>query len=148
MEKVSIKQFTHAEVDAPKEQFGFLKIPVEHTLIRAEGENLEVSDGYHTFDELYEHRIMLFIALCKHIDEVLIIEDPKKYLVWRSKLDSDGSSFDGWFVLGIGKEKGNQITYHLPLSKWDLTDFAETLEKAPEWDGHTSKDVLERLRTL
>lgn len=24
----------------------------------------EVSDGYHTFDELYEHRVALFIALC------------------------------------------------------------------------------------
>lgn len=60
MNKVEIRQFTHAEVDEPKETFGFLKIPIKHTLIRAEGENLEVSDGYHTFDELYEHRIRLF----------------------------------------------------------------------------------------
>ncbi len=32
--------------------------------------------------------------------------------------------------MGIGKEKGEQITYHLPLSKWDETNFAETLESA------------------
>ena len=36
-----------------------------------------------------------------------------------------------------------QITYHLPLSKWEETGFAETLEKAPEFDGHTPDDVLE-----
>ena len=58
------------------------------------------------------------------------------------------SPTDGWFIMGIGKEKGNQISYHLPLSRWDETDFAETLDQAPEWDGHTSQDVLERLKTL
>ena len=26
---------------------------------------VEASDGYHTFEELYDHRITLFIALCK-----------------------------------------------------------------------------------
>lgn len=24
----------------------------------------DISDGYHTFDELYEHRCLLFIRLC------------------------------------------------------------------------------------
>ena len=106
-------------------------------------ENMDASDGYHTFGELYEHRIALFIALCRtYADTHFPIE------VWRSKLHFDGSSFDGWFIMGIRKEKGNQITYHLPMSKWDETDFAETLECAPEWDGHTSADVLERLKKL
>lgn len=100
-----------------------------------------ISDGYHTFDELYDHRIILFITLCK----CLSVEHDK---VWRSKLHSDGSEFKGWFILGIGKEKGKQITYHIPTERWEETDFAETLEKAPEWDGHTSADVLERLKKL
>jgi len=100
----------------------------------------EVSDGYHTFNELYEHRITLYIALCKKYSE--------DYYVWRSTSHSDMSHFDGWFILGIRKEKGKQITYHLPLSKWDDTDFAETLKFAPEFDGHTNKDVLERLKNL
>lgn len=108
--------------------------------------NMEVSDGYHTFDELYEHRITLFIAMCR------VIAGHDRYVgttdIWRSKLHSDGTSFNGWFILGITKESGEQITYHLPLSKWDETDFAETLEKAPEWDGHTSQDVLKRLKEL
>jgi hypothetical protein len=101
-----------------------------------------ISDGYHTFDELYSHRVQLFIALCKHLDY------SGREWPWRSKLHSDGSSFEGWFVLGLYKKPGEQITYHLPMSKWDECRFAETLERAPEWDGHTSADVLERLKTL
>jgi hypothetical protein len=143
MKKVEIRQFSFAEVDAPKEQFGFMKVPSFSKLIRAEGDNLEVSDGYHTFDELYEHRITLFIALCKAMLPIGTGSKP-----WRSKLHSDGSSFDGWFILGLNKEKGKQITYHLPIEKWEDTIFAETLENAPEWDGHTANDVLGRINLL
>ena len=51
-------------------------------------------------------------------------------------------------MMGIDKKPGKQITYHLPIAYWDETEFAETLDLAPEWDGHTSDDVLERLRKL
>lgn len=116
-------------------------------------EDMQVSDGLHTMDELYEHRITLFITLARFVqssDEVAIdyggIDRPKR--VWRSKLHSDGGEFEGWFIMGIGKEAGEMITYHLPIGRWDETEFAETLANAPEWDGHTSEDVLERLKNL
>jgi len=102
-----------------------------------------ISDGYHTFDELYEHRITLFIALCNQIANQDLEDDQDR--IWRSKLHSDGTSFDGWFILGINIEKGKQITYHLPMRKWKETEFATKLEKAPEFDGHSSEDVLKRL---
>lgn len=142
MKKVEIRQFTHAEVDAPKETFGFLKVPIEHNLIRAEGEDLEVSDGYHTMDELYKHRIVLYIALCRQL------QAPNGPKVWRSRLHSDGSSYEGWFIMGVGDRPGKQITYHIPLEYWVPTNFAIYLEKAPEFDGHTSADVLERIEEL
>lgn len=104
-------------------------------------DEMSVCDGYHTFDELYEHRITLYIALCKQIFFT-------NKIVWRSKLHSDGSNFAGWFILGINKEIGKQITYHLPLSKWNETEFATTYDKAPEFDGHKSQDVLERIKSL
>lgn len=108
----------------------------------------QVSDGYHTIAELYDHRITLYIALCKMLDEYSI-ELGNSSNVWRSKTHSDGNpAYDGWFIMGVGKEKGEQISYHIPLSRWDETNFAETLEKAPEFDGHTSADVLERLKGL
>ena len=99
-----------------------------------------VSDGYHTFDELYEHRVLLYILLAHSLSST--------HEVWRSLLHSDGTGYEGWFILGIGKDKGRQITYHLPSSKWGLCSFAQTLSSAPEWDKHTPADVLERLKTL
>lgn len=110
-------------------------------------DNMSVSDGYHTFEELYEHRIELYITLCR-----LLASNYKLQVdgegVWRSLLHSDGTAMEGWFVLGILTVKGQQITYHLPLSRWDETSFAKTLDKAPEFDGHTSDDVLKRLKSL
>lgn len=119
-------------------------------------EQMQVSDGYHTMDELYEHRITLFIALARVYNAVKTKLDPNLYPVtttllapaWRSKKHDNGTMMPGWYILGIGKEKGEQITYHLPDSTWDQTDFAETLERAPLWDNHKSKDVLERLKLL
>lgn len=103
-------------------------------------EGIEVSDGFHTMDELYEHRIVLYIKLAKAMCS--------KHIVWRSKMHSDGSSYDGWFILGINQDKGNQITYHLPDEFWEETTFALTEPFAPEFDGHTAGDVLERLKEL
>jgi hypothetical protein len=107
-----------------------------------------ISDGYHTFGELYEHRITLYIALCKLMD---------KYShhffspVWASKLHSDGTAFEGWFILGMDTDDG-QISYHLPMSKWDEVlisiETLRVLDKAPDWDGHTSNDVLKRIAAL
>lgn len=110
-------------------------------------EEMVASDGYHTFDELYDHRITLFIALCRQLSNSSY-HDNDNCPIWRSKVHSDGSVWDGWFILGIGKEKGRQITYHLPLDRWQDAYFARIEEKAPEWDGHTPQDVLDRLKDL
>lgn len=99
-------------------------------------DNNDVSDGYHTFRELYEHRITLFIALCRAIEGR---EDD----AWKMP------PVDGWFLMGIGKEKGKQITYHLPESKWNETQFCQVImQKDYEFDGHTGQDVLQRLKTV
>lgn len=112
---------------------------------------IELSDGYHTMSELYDHRITLYIALCRathDMDHELETASKPADRVWRSRVHADGSTFEGWYILGIGKELGKQITYHLPVTTWDETNFAETLDRAPEWDNHTSKDVLLRLAAL
>lgn len=113
-------------------------------------ETMSVSDGYHTMDELYEHRYVLFIALCE-MATMAQEQDGQMGIfpeVWRSKLHADGTNYEGYFILGLGKDKGKQISYHLPERLWVNTDFAETLDNAPEFDGHTSADVLERLKNL
>ena len=96
----------------------------------------DVSDGYHTFSELYEHRIYLFIALMSLMKDVS----------WFSKLHDDGTKYEDWFVAGINLPSG-QITYHLPNYVIGTIKEAciKELEKAPKFDGHTPNDVINRL---
>lgn len=93
-----------------------------------------VSDGYHTFGELYEHRCLLFLALMRSYP----------HRSWRAMDHDDGSSFEGWFIAGMNLPTGT-VTYHLPLKWWGSLDPIQKLDRAPKWDGHTSADVLERL---
>lgn len=110
-------------------------------------------DSFHTFDELYDHRITLFIALARLLrrqESQLGISRAFPF-VWRSKNHSNGELCFGTgtqYLLGVGSFQGQQISYHIPIERWREADFAETLECAPKWDGHTSDDVLERLKTL
>ena len=110
-----------------------------------------VSDGYHTMEELYEHRIALFAALINIVSGIESgverREIPGEWLIgmaWKSRLHSDGTMFEGgYFIAGInfGEE---QISYHMKEKWWDKFECQE-LERAPKYDGHTSKDVIERL---
>jgi hypothetical protein len=100
----------------------------------------ELSDGYHTFNALYAHRNRLWILACR------LMQDFSYSNIWRSKKNADGSIWDGWFLLGT--YGNNQCTYHLPMDLYEETSFAQTLEVAPPFDGHTSEDVLKRLSTL
>ena len=106
--------------------------------IEVDDENMgEVSDGFHTFAELYDHRCHLFAALVSTM--------PQR--AWKSRKHSDGSGFDGWFIAGLDLAPGT-ITYHLPESMWGLLAGVRALDAAPPWDGHTSKDVVARLREV
>lgn len=104
-----------------------------------------ISDGYHTFKELYDHRIALFIVLCNLLYSRFRGEDK---MPWKSVKHFDGIEWEGWFIAGIGYAKGKQITYHLPIEDWDKLRVV-AYDKAPvEWDGHTPADVIERLYKL
>jgi|SRR5580658_417219 hypothetical protein len=105
----------------------------------------KISDGYHTFDELYAHRFALWKALCRKMAEFHHRCDD---VAWKSKVHSDGTNYPGWFLLGMFYEDGQQITYHLPLSEWNSCGFAKTLEIAPAFDGHTPNDVIARIERL
>lgn len=98
----------------------------------------EISDGYHTFNELYEHRHALFLAL--------LSKSFTTAQTWMSIEHSDGTSMEGWFIAGIELPEG-QISYHLPDRLWSacLRTKARVCLKAPAWDGHTSQDVITRL---
>lgn len=98
----------------------------------------QVSDGYHTFDELYAHRVRLFSTLMRaHPDKS-----------WWSFKHHDGSVWDGWIIAGIDTPAG-PATYHLPVSEIEFfNEGIRQLRRGKEWDGHTADDVLERLKSL
>ena len=135
-----------------------MDLPKEADSYRLQVQALQVSDGYHTMEELYEHRHRLFIALMKIYDNYITPLDCK-VRCWKSKIHEDGTMFEGWFIAGMIVEQvpsfmvqsegrpPYQISYHLPLRYWHLVNVTERV-RAPEWDGHTSKDVLERLLRL
>lgn len=97
----------------------------------------EFSDGYHTFNELYHHRAILFSVICAKF----------KNLVWKSKLHDTGDMYDGMFIVGIETPAGS-ATYHYDIDPyWDMFDVKE-LERAPKFDGHTPNDAIERISSL
>ena len=97
----------------------------------------DLSDGYHTFNELYHHRAVLFSVICNSI--------PDKS--WKSKLHDTGDMYDGMFIVGIETPSG-QATYHYDIDPyWDMFKVKE-LEKAPKWDGHTPQEAIERISAL
>lgn len=97
----------------------------------------DISDGHHTFGELYEHRRILFSIICHSNRE----------LAWKSWKHSDGTMFEDSFIVGINTPEG-QYTYHYNSKYWYHFNVKE-LPNAPEYDGHnqrTSQDFCPYLQ--
>lgn len=98
----------------------------------------DFSDGFHTFNQLYHQRAILFAT---------IVNNNKRHS-WKSLKHEDGKfCFDSdgkWFVVGVDTPEGS-YTYHYETNKyWDIFDCV-ALETAPHWDGHTEEDVTRLL---
>ena len=97
-----------------------------------------LSDGYHTFDELYHHRALLFASLCL---------TGFKEKAWKSLLHSDPKKspmYPGMFIVGVETPFG-QATYHYDIDPyWSIFKVRE-LDHAPEYDGHTPKEAIDRI---
>ena len=95
----------------------------------------DLSDGFHTFRQLYYQRMMLFATIVKQNREK----------AWKSLRHEDGElCFGGdWFIVGIDTPEGT-YTYHYEANYYSIFDCKE-LERARHWDGHTEKDVTRLL---
>ena len=99
------------------------------------------SDGYHTFGELYEFR--------KVYNALLFNEwsSNNKYNVYKSRKHHNNEfcfNSDNWFIVCATLPDG-QISNHYEIKDWDLFKI-QTKEKAEIFDGHTSNDVILRLK--
>ncbi len=97
----------------------------------------DLSDGYHTFNQLYFQRCILFAQI--------VNDHPNR--AWKTRCHEDGQPCfgGGWFLVTIDTPSG-AYGYHFEDKHWDLFD-CEELPKAKHWDGYTEKDVM-RLFTL
>ena len=97
----------------------------------------ETSDGYHTFNELYHHRAVLFSVIVKAFEDK----------AWKSRKHHDGTMYDGMFIVGVETPYG-QATYHYDMEPYWEMFCCKEIERAPEWDGHTPAQAIERIGKL
>lgn len=112
--------------------------------------NENTSDGYHTFKELYEMRLLLTAGMFNEWGENAHEFPSYSNLVFKSKLHSDGSiPFDdpNWFIV-VAETKESQISFHYEMQDWDLFYAVPEVSLPPKYDGHTAADVAVRLRKL
>jgi hypothetical protein len=101
----------------------------------------EISDGYHTFNELYEYRKLYNACLFNEWGKQNL------YDVHKSRLHSDGTVPFGnkdYFIV-VAELPTGQISNHYHMKDWDLFKIPEK-EKSNEYDAHTPQDVTERLK--
>ena len=103
----------------------------------------DTSDGYHTFNELYDFRKAYNAAL---FNEWAASD---KYSVHKSKRHYDGEECfgGGWFIV-VAQLPNGQISNHYEMKDWDKFHLPETEKALFEYDNHTSSDVLKRLYSL
>lgn len=130
----------------------------------------ELSDGYHTYDELYEFRKMYNAVLFNEwarqdpkqyeieyedgrtltvmYDKLIEGEQPM-YNVHKSWKHHDGELCfgGGWFIVSAMLPTG-LISNHYKSEDWDLFKVPEVEKALYEFDGHTPQDVLHRLKNL
>lgn len=98
-----------------------------------------ISDGYHTFDELYEYRLLYNAALFNEFHKQNL------YKVHKSTKHHGGDDCfgGGWFIVMAWLPTG-QISNHYEMKYWDLFNIPEQ-EKADKWDCHSPEVAKIRL---
>lgn len=117
----------------------------------------EVTDGYHTFQELYDFRLMYNAALFNEWASHTSIAEGygqavfsmPKYDVHKSLKHNDGELCfgGGWFIVSAKLPTG-LISNHYKMEHWDLFKVPEVEKAKYKFDGHKGKDVLERIKDI
>lgn len=108
----------------------------------------ELSDGWHTFNDLYEFRKLYNAVLFNEWASHTSAGEPT-YNVHKSICHNDGELCfgGGWFIVVAILPTG-QISNHYKIEDWDLFKVPIKDKALYPFDGHTPDDVLIRLRDL
>ncbi len=100
----------------------------------------DLSDGHHTFRELYRYRLLYNAALFNEWGKLGL------YDVHKSRLHHDGKLPFGdhkWFIV-VAELPTGQISNHYRVDDWDLFHI-EARDLPNVYDGHTPAVVSHRL---
>ena len=102
-----------------------------------------ISDGFHTFGQLYAFRAALTALLFNTWAR------EGRYDVHKSRRHSDGSIPFGdpdWFIV-VATPPTGQVSFHYRMAEWDRFTCPERERPAP-WDDHDAAQALARLSAL
>ena len=103
------------------------------------GNHRDISDGHHTFDELYEQRMLYHAAW--------VNSAPSAYGSHKSLNHNDGGPcFGGGFFVVSSRVPG-LVTNHYKLKDWDMFQIPAEPNELWEFDGSTPQDSLDHLRS-
>lgn len=99
----------------------------------------KLSDGFHTFNQLYYQNMILLATIVKQ----------NKDKAWKSLRHEDGWLCFGngcsWFIVGIDTPEGSYTYCYEDKDNYFSLFDCEELEVAKHWDGNTEKDVTRLL---
>lgn len=112
----------------------------------------DMSDGYHTFNELYRYRMLYNAAFLNTYaqPQTKVMSDGNISIivpnVGKSWLHHDGTEpfGGGWFIVWFTTPDGHTITNHYETQYWDLFKIPEE-KTGPEWNGSTPQQEADYL---
>lgn len=105
-------------------------------------DKINISDGYHSFNELYNHRASLTALLFNEWANRGV------YNVCKSKRHINGEKcFNGDMFIVLATLPAGNISYHYKMEEWGKFQIPEIPKQNHEWD-YTPQDVENRLNDL
>lgn len=136
--KATVEAFANAQGDL----VNFITADRKRVALETAKVTGDTSDGYHTFNELYDYRRVYNAALFNEW------ASQGKYDVHKSWKHSNGEDCfgGGWFIV-VAELPIGQVSNHYEAQYWD-NFVIPSKDTANEYDGHTPKQALCRIAEL
>lgn len=103
----------------------------------------ELTDGYHSFKELYDFKRVYNSALFNLLHQTQFCRVWKSYKHYEGDLCFGGN----WFIV-VAELPTGQISNHYENKYWEEFNIPVVEKSLIEWDNPQAKDVIERLTNL
>jgi hypothetical protein len=111
-----------------------------------------VSDGYHTFEELYVQRTVLLSLAINSLTLLKMNGHISDLLILKSLFHEDGTNFgDTTFLLAVAfvyEGEAKQFSFHCMKNTWDLFTVPAYVNSIIKYDGHTPQSAISNIETL